>query len=58
MSPAPVAPESKPAPRSLRGLDAEGLLQALAGTVIALIALFSSYDHITIAGRRLHLQQQ
>jgi hypothetical protein len=58
VSPAPVTPESKPAPRSLRGLDAEALLQALAGTVIALIALFSSYDHITIAGRRFPLQQQ
>ncbi len=58
VSPAPVAPESKPAPRPLRGLDSEGLLQALAGTVIALIALFSSYDHITVAGYRLLLQQQ
>jgi hypothetical protein len=58
VSPAPVTPESKPAPRPLRGLDFEGLLQALAGTVIALIALFSSYDHINVAGRRFPLQQQ
>jgi hypothetical protein len=52
VSPAPVAPESQSAPHPLRGLDSEGLLQALAGTVIALIALFSSYDHINVAGRR------
>jgi hypothetical protein len=58
VSPASVTPESKPAPRPLRGLDSEGLLQALAGTVIALIALFSSYDPINVAGRRFPLQQQ
>jgi hypothetical protein len=40
------------------GLDRQGLLEAAAGTVIALIALFSSYDHITAIGRTIHLQQQ
>jgi hypothetical protein len=40
------------------GLDRQGLLEALGGTVIALIALFSSYDHITLADRSNPLQQQ
>jgi hypothetical protein len=30
----------------------------LGGLVLGLIALFSSYDHITFAGRTLQLQQQ
>jgi hypothetical protein len=30
----------------------------LGGLVLGLIALFSSYDHITLAGRTLQLQQQ
>ena len=30
----------------------------MGGLVIGLIALFSSYDHITIAGRSLPIQQQ
>jgi IS4 transposase len=34
------------------------LLEIIAGAVVALIALFTSYDHITIAGRFLPLQQQ
>jgi hypothetical protein len=40
------------------GLDGQGLLEALAGTVIALIALFSSYDHITLPDHVIPLQQQ
>jgi hypothetical protein len=40
------------------GLDRQGLLEAIGGTVIALIALFSSYDHITLADRSIPLQQQ
>ncbi len=54
-------PPPPPAPASLRpwlGLDRQGLLEALGGTVIALIALFSSYDHITLADRSIPLQQQ
>ena len=36
------------------------VLKTLASAALALglIALLSSYDHITIAGRTLHLQQQ
>ncbi|MEB3349300.1 MAG: hypothetical protein VKO00_04685 [Cyanobacteriota bacterium] len=34
------------------------MLQVLGGLVLGLIALFSSYDHITLAGRTLQLQQQ
>jgi hypothetical protein len=34
------------------------VLQVLGGLVLGLIALFSSYDHITLAGRTLQLQQQ
>ena len=54
-------PPPPPAPASRLpwlGLDRQGLLEALGGTVIALIALFSSYDHITLADRSNPLQQQ
>ena len=58
----PAAPALPPPPtaasRPPLGLDREGLLEVLGGSVIALIALFSSYDHITIAGHRVALQQQ
>jgi len=60
--PPPEAPALPPPPtaasRPPLGLDREGLLEVLGGSVIALIALFSSYDHITIAGHRVALQQQ
>jgi hypothetical protein len=35
-----------------------GLTQAIGGFVLGLIALFSSYDHITAFGHRIGLQQQ
>ena len=40
------------------GLDRLGLNQTIGGLVLGLIALFSSYDHITFAGRSIPLQQQ
>jgi hypothetical protein len=40
------------------GLDRLGLSQTIGGLVLGLIALFSSYDHITFAGRSIPLQQQ
>ena len=40
------------------GLDRLGLNQTIGGLVLGLIALFSSYDHITFAGRSFPLQQQ
>jgi hypothetical protein len=40
------------------GLDRLGTTQAFGGLAIGFIALFSSYDHITLAGRSLQLQQQ
>jgi hypothetical protein len=49
-------------PVSLRrrcGLDLQGWIQAIAGLVIALIALLSSYGHITLpTGASLQLPQQ
>ena len=39
-------------------LDRLGLTQSIGGLVLGLIALFSSYDHITFAGRSIPLQQQ
>ena len=39
-------------------LDRLGLSQTIGGLVLGLIALFSSYDHITFAGRSIPLQQQ
>ena len=40
------------------GLDRLGLTQAIGGFVLALIALLSSYDHITFAGHAYPLPQQ
>jgi hypothetical protein len=40
------------------GLDRLGLTQAIGGVALSLIALFSSYDPITLLGRTLQLQQQ
>jgi hypothetical protein len=40
------------------GLDRLGVLQVLGGLALSLIALFSSYDHVTLLGRTLQLQQQ
>jgi hypothetical protein len=51
-------PESFYFSRPWPGLDRLGGLQAIAGLFIGLIALFSSYDHITLAGRSLPLPQQ
>jgi hypothetical protein len=54
----PDPPESPSPPRCGLGLDRLGVLQVLGGIALGLIALFSSYDHITLAGRTLQLQQQ
>ena len=52
-------PESPQSQRPWRlNLDRLGLTQAIGGVVLGLIALFSSYDHITFAGHRIGLQQQ
>jgi hypothetical protein len=46
-------------PRRRRCLDLQGWIQVVAGLVIALIALLSSYDHISLpAGAKLQLPQQ
>jgi hypothetical protein len=39
-------------------LDRFGFLEAIGGLVLGLIALFSSYDHITVFNRTIALQQQ
>ncbi|MFM7312161.1 MAG: hypothetical protein ACKO0M_03175 [Cyanobium sp.] len=59
----PVQPESEPSlpPRPDLDhwhLDRLGVTQAIGGLVLGLIALFSSYDHITAFGYTIHLQQQ
>jgi hypothetical protein len=56
-------PSARPeSPQYLRlwclSLDRLGLNQAIGGFVLGLIALFSSYDHITLAGQSISLQQQ
>ncbi len=51
-------PESMDSQRPWPGLDRLGLIQAIGGLLLGLIALFSSYDHISIAGTNLPLQQQ
>ncbi|MCX5953187.1 MAG: hypothetical protein NTZ40_06785 [Cyanobacteria bacterium] len=62
---APADTESPPAPPELStpqrpwpGLDHLGAIQASGGLLLGLIALFSSYDHITVFGRSIGLQQQ
>jgi hypothetical protein len=40
------------------GLDRLGLTQAIGGLALGLIALFSSYDHLTFAGRNIAIPQQ
>ena len=54
----PAPPESPPSTRPWPGLDRLGFTQSLGGLALGLIALFSSYDHLTFAGRTLHLQRQ
>lgn len=39
-------------------LDRAGLVQAIGGLLISLIALFSSYDHISLAATTIPIQQQ
>jgi hypothetical protein len=56
--PPPAPPEWPATPITCPGLDRLGFLQALGGLVLGLIALFTSYDHIALAGRTLQLQQQ
>jgi hypothetical protein len=62
---APADTETPPAPPELPaqqrpwpGLDHLGAIQAGGGVILGLIALFSSYDHITAFGRSIGLQQQ
>ena len=54
----PVPPELPATPPSWPGLDRLGLTQAIGGLALGLIALFSSYDHLTIAGRNIPIPQQ
>ena len=66
----PPASEEPPAPPESRelspsrpglgrfGLDRLGLTQAIGGLALGLIALFSSYDHLTLAGRTIAIPQQ
>ncbi|MFN7898184.1 MAG: hypothetical protein ACK5N0_00770 [Synechococcaceae cyanobacterium] len=54
----PDPPESTAPSRRWLGLDRLGVLQVLSGIALSLIALFSSYDHITLLGRTIALQQQ
>ena len=58
----PATPPSWPGPYRLGlgrlRLDRLGLTQAIGGLALGLIALFSSYDHLTIAGRSIPIPQQ
>jgi hypothetical protein len=54
----PVPPESSFTSSDSPGLDRLGVTQAIGGLVLGLIALFTSYDHITLFGHNLPLQQQ
>jgi hypothetical protein len=54
----PVPPELPAAPPSWPALDRLGLTQAIGGLALGLIALFSSDDHLTFAGRNIPIPQQ
>ena len=54
----PVPPELPATSPSWPALDRLGLTQAIGGLALGLIALFSSYDHLTIAGRNIPIPQQ
>jgi hypothetical protein len=54
----PSPPEFPATTRPWPGLDRLGLTQAIGGLALGLIALFSSYDHITFAGRVFTIPQQ
>ena len=56
--PPAAPPESRNSQPPWPGLDRLGWLQAIGGLLLGLIALFSSYDHITLAGTSVQLQQQ
>jgi len=56
--PPPRPPDSLQPQLPWSGLDRPGLLQALGGLILGLIALFSSYDHLSFAGRSFPLPQQ
>jgi len=51
-------PELMDSQRPWPSFDRLGLIQAIGGLLLGLIALFSSYDHITLAGTSIQLQQQ
>jgi hypothetical protein len=53
----PLPPDFISPPRPWPGLDRLAVLQAIGGLAVGLIALFSSYDHLTLAGHRIPIQQ-
>ena len=55
---AEIAPESKQGSFRLIGFDGQGGLQLIAGLVIGLIALYSSYNHVNFLSSTIHLNQQ
>ena len=54
----PAAPDSTHHNQCQPWLDRPGLIQVIGGLLISLIALFSSYDHVTLASATLPIQQQ
>jgi len=56
--PPAASPELMDSQRPWPSLDRLGLIQAIGGLLLGLIALFSSDDHITFAGTSIQLQQQ
>ena len=54
----PTAPDSTDRNQRQPWLDRPGLIQVIGGLLISLIALFSSYDHVTLAAATLPIQQQ
>ena len=56
--PPAAPPESRDPQQPWPGLDRLGLFQTIGGLLLGLIALFSSFDHISVAGTSIQLEQQ
>ena len=54
----PAPPDLAKPQRPWPGLDRLGAIQASGGLILGLIALFTSYDHISIGAYRLPVPQQ
>jgi len=58
ITPPPLPPDSSALKLPWPGLDRPGILEALGGLILGLIALLSFYDHLSFAGYTVPVPQQ